>query len=132
LFINIGVKDGISSNEKLLSFITDSSDIEPGQIDRITVRDLSSFFNVSGSAADYIIQTLSSRKYKGRKVRIEEAEQRDRERQGNFGGGRGQNRDYSGGSKSYGGGRGRGENRSEGGREGREGRGGSQKFNKRY
>ncbi len=132
LFINIGIKDGISSNEKLLNFITDSSDIEPGQIDRITVRDLSSFFNVSGSAAEYIIQSLSQRKYKGRKVRIEEAEQRDRERQGNFGGGRGQNRDYSGGGKSYGGGRGRGENRSEGGREGREGRGGSQKFNKRY
>lgn len=82
LFINIGMKDGISGPEKLLQFITDSTDMESNTIDRITVRDLSSFFNVSGSAAEFIIQTLSAKKYKGRKIRIEEAEQRDRERGG--------------------------------------------------
>lgn len=80
LFINIGTKDGISSNERLLQFITESTDIEPGLIERITVREMSSFFNVSSSAAEYITQVLSQKKHKGRKVRIEEAEQRDRER----------------------------------------------------
>jgi ATP-dependent RNA helicase DeaD len=82
LFMNVGMKDGITTNEKLLQFITESTDIEAGVIERITVRDLSSFFNVSSSAAEYIVQTLSAKKYKGRKVRIEEAEQRDRERGG--------------------------------------------------
>lgn len=134
LFINIGMKDGITGAEKLLHFITDSTDIEPGQIDRITVRDLSSFFNVSGSAAEFIVETMSQKKFKGRKIRIEEAEQRDRDR-GGFGGGRG----FSGNSgegKSRGGSRGGyPTNRSfsggnEGGR-GRGDRGGSQKFNRR-
>ncbi len=82
LFINIGMKDGVSGPDKLLQFITDSTDIEANTIERITVRDLSSFFNVSGTAAEFIIQTLSAKKYKGRKIRIEEAEQRDRERGG--------------------------------------------------
>ncbi len=112
LFINIGMKDGISNAEKLLHFITDSTDIEANIIDRITVRDLSSFFNVSGSAAEYIVQTLSAKKYKGRKIRIEEAEQRDRER-----GGFPTNRSFSRGNDGGG---------------YRQGKGGSQKFNKRY
>jgi ATP-dependent RNA helicase DeaD len=115
LFINIGIKDGISSNEKLLQFITESTDIETNVIDRITVRDLSSFFNVSASAAEYIVQTLSQKKYKGRRVRIEEAEQRDR---GNF-----SSRPPQGG--------GSGPRRSGDFRQ-RDGRPGSQKFNKRY
>ena len=116
LFINVGIKDGITSNEKLLAFITESTDIEPGIIDRITVRDLSSFFNVRTDAADFIMQTLTQKKYKGRKVRMEEAEQRDRERSGGSSE-RPQQKRFSGDFKK---------------REGREGRGGSQKFNKRY
>jgi ATP-dependent RNA helicase DeaD len=118
LFINIGQKDGINSSERLLQFITESSDIEPGLIDRITVRDLSSFFNVTTSAAQFLVETLNQKKFKGRKVRIEEAEQRDRERGG-----------YS--PKPYGDRRGGGSGgESRGGRS--KGEGGSQKFNKRY
>jgi len=98
LFINIGMKDGISGPEKLLQFITDSTDMESNTIDRITVRDLSSFFNVSGTAAEFIIQTLSAKKYKGRKIRIEEAEQRDRERSGGFP----TNRSFSRGGEGHG------------------------------
>lgn len=81
LFINVGQKDGISDPKKLLQFITESTDIEEGVIDRITIRDLSSFFNVPSSAAEFIVSILSQKKYKGRKVRIEEAEARDRDRQ---------------------------------------------------
>ncbi len=117
LFINLGIKDGISTPEKLLSFITESTDIEPGLIDRITVRDLSSFFNVTGSGAEFIMQTLASKKYKGRKVRLEEAEQRDRERSGGAGSRSSGSRPYSGGSSRS---------------EGRGDRGGSQKVNRRY
>ena len=37
---------------------------------------MSSFFNVPGDAAEYITEHLSSKKHKGRKVRVDEAEQR--------------------------------------------------------
>ncbi len=83
LFINLGEKDGLNTG-KLVQFITESTDVEANVIDRVTVRDMSSFFNVPGDAAEYIIEHLSSKKFKGRKVRIDEAEQRP------FGGGGGE------------------------------------------
>jgi ATP-dependent RNA helicase DeaD len=127
LFINLGMKDGIKSADQLLKFITESTDMQPDIISRITVRDLSSFFNVEGSAANFLVDSLSQKKFKGRKVRLEEAEQRDRDRASSGGGG------YSKGPS----------NRRPGGdsrppyREGRDsgrdgGRDGSRKFNKRY
>jgi hypothetical protein len=66
---------------------------------------MSSFFNVPGDAAEYIIEHLSNKKFKGRKVRLEEAEQRS------FGGGGGEARSsrpkpqgtrFSGDVRSYG------------------------------
>ncbi len=108
LFINLGEKDGLNE-QKLLQFIIESTDVEPNTIDRMTVRDMSSFFNVPGDAAEYIIEHLSNKKFKGRKVRLEEAEQRS------FGGGGGESRGsgrpkpqgarFSGDVKSYGRGR---------------------------
>ncbi|XZF16024.1 DEAD/DEAH box helicase [Chitinophagaceae bacterium MMS25-I14] len=92
LFINLGAKDGLN-NEKLVQFITESTDMEANTIDRVTVRDLSSFFNVPSSAAEFIQQVLPTKKYKGRKVRIEEAEQRS----GGGGGSRGGDRGDRGG-----------------------------------
>ncbi len=112
LFINIGLKDGINSAEKLVNFITESTDIEPGIIDRVTVRDLSSFFNVRSDAAEFIVQAMSQKKFKGRKVRMEEAEQRDRGRSGGYE--KPQQKRFSGQYKRPG------------------DRGGSQKFNKRH
>ncbi len=75
LFMNMGTKDGIKSAEHLVKFITDATDMEGNVIQRITVRELSSFFNVPTSAAEFIITALSQKKHKGRRVRIEEAEQ---------------------------------------------------------
>ncbi len=123
LFINIGSKDGISTNEKLLAFIADGTDIEPNLVQRITVREMSSFFNVPATAVDFISTALSQRKLKGRKVRIEEAEQRT----GGAGGGGG--RSFGGGGRDGGGGRGYG-GRSEGGR-GRESSGGGRSYGNR-
>ncbi len=91
LFINLGEKDGLNE-QKLLQFILESTDVAPNTIERMTVRDMSSFFNVPGDAAEYIIEHLSNKKFKGRKVRLEEAEQRS------FGGGGG-GAERSGGSR---------------------------------
>ena len=108
LFINLGEKDGLTA-QKLLQFIVESTDVEPNTIERMTVRDMSSFFNVPGDAAEYIIEHLSNKKFKGRKVRLEEAEQ---SRPGGGGGeSRGNSRPkpqgarFSGDVRSYGGGR---------------------------
>lgn len=105
LFMNVGQKDGIENAGKLLRFVVEATDIESDLITRITVRELSSFFNVPSSAAEFIIQALSQRKHKGRKVRIEEAEQRDK------GGFKGRDRGNSGGGQRRFSGRG---NNSEG------------------
>jgi ATP-dependent RNA helicase DeaD len=77
LFMNMGSKDGIDSPQKLVKFVAEATDLEPDMIFRATVRELSSFFNVKSDAADFIIETLSQKKYKGRKIKIEEAEQRN-------------------------------------------------------
>jgi len=74
LFINLGEKDGLNT-QKLIQFITESVDIDANVIERVTVREMSSFFNVPGDAAEYITEHLSSKKFKGRKVRIDEADQ---------------------------------------------------------
>jgi len=105
LFMNIGSKDGLDSNDKLIRYIAEATDMDPGLISRVTVRELSSFFNVKNSAAEFIRETLSAKKFKGRRVRIEEAEQRDRNRgeftpkskNDRYGSG---NRGYRGGSDS--------------------------------
>lgn len=99
LFINLGSKDGLNP-EKLVRFIAESTDVETNIIERVTVKDLSSFFNVPETAAEFIVEQLTKQKYKGRSVRLEQADQGPRERGG-----------YEGGGKSrggYDGGRGRG------------------------
>ncbi len=117
LFINLGEKDGLNAS-RLLQFIGESTDVDTNMIERMTVRDMSSFFNVPGDAADYIIEHLSSKKFKGRKVRLEEADQRTFG--GNSGGGRG---DYGNKGGRSSGPRYSGDVRSYGNREGHSGGG---------
>lgn len=119
LFVNIGKKDGLS-NKGLADFIADSIDFEYKLIDRVTVTDLSSYFNVPANAVEYIKDNLTQQKFNGRSIRVDEALERpDRGRSG--GGDRGGNRSErrGGGDRNdsrndrSGGGRGR-ERRSEG------------------
>lgn len=73
LFINLGTKDGVSTGN-LISFVAESTDLDGKMFSRITVRELSSFFNVPSDAADYIIQNLTQQKFKSRRVRVEKAD----------------------------------------------------------
>lgn len=124
LFINLGEKDGLTT-QKLIQFITESADIDENAIERVTVRDLSSFFNVPGNTAEYIVETLSSKKFKGRKVRLEDAEQ---SKGGGGGGG-----EYRGNRpKPSSGPRFSGDVRSYGNRDGGGSQGGGYKGKKRY
>jgi len=83
LFINIGTKDGASAGS-LVQFIADNTDLDAKMVSRVTVRELSSFFNVPGDAVEFVMENLSSRKFNNRKVRVEEA---DRKPMGGGGGG---------------------------------------------
>ncbi|MBS1590214.1 MAG: DEAD/DEAH box helicase, partial [Bacteroidetes bacterium] len=76
LFMNLGTKDGMDSPEKLVRFIAEATDLDPNLIFRVTVREMSSFFNVKGNAAEFIRETLSQKKFKGRKIRIDDADQK--------------------------------------------------------
>lgn len=107
MFINIGEKDGLNS-DRLIQFITESTDVESNVIERVTVREMSSFFNVRQDAAEFIQQSLNSKKFKQRKVRVEEAEQSKGFKSGGAGRGgsnsghRGAGRDFGGGGKRFG------------------------------
>lgn len=117
LFINLGAKDGLTT-QKLVQFISESTDMESNMIDRVTVRDLSSFFNVPGSAAEFIMETMPQKKFKGRKIRVDEAESRQGGGNRSFGGG--------GGGRSFD----RSGDRSSDGKS-RYSKGGSRPFNKK-
>ncbi|MBS1615366.1 MAG: DEAD/DEAH box helicase [Bacteroidetes bacterium] len=73
LFINLGTKDGMTTGG-LVRFLAESTDMDEQLISRVTVRELASFFNVPPSAAGFIQQVLPQKKFKGRKVRVDEAE----------------------------------------------------------
>lgn len=112
LFMNLGSKDGLDSSEKLVKFVSEATDLDTGLISRVTVRELSSFFNVRSDAAEFIKETLAQKKFKGRRIRIDEAEDRRNDQGGER-------------SKPY------GERRS-GEFKPRYGKGDSQKINRRY
>ena len=104
LFINLGTKDGLNT-QKLIQFITDQTDFDGRMISKITVRELSSFFNIPADALDFISANISSRKYNNRKVRVEEADNKPsfggNRSGGGYGGGRRDGGGYSKGN-SYG------------------------------
>ncbi len=83
LFINIGTKDG-ANTDSLVRFVTEMTDLEPRMVSRVTVRELSSFFNVPADAVEFISDSLAQRKFNNRKVRVEEADNKP-----GFGGGGG-------------------------------------------
>lgn len=84
LFINIGTKDG-ANTDSLVRFVTEMTDLDPRMVSRVTVRELSSFFNVPADAVEFISESLTQRKFNNRKVRIEEADNKPGFGGGNYG-----------------------------------------------
>ncbi|HET8574171.1 MAG TPA: DEAD/DEAH box helicase [Edaphocola sp.] len=73
LFVNLGSKDGLHA-EKLVHYIADTTDLDKKLISRVTVRELSSFFNVPTEALSFLEHAFAGVKYNGRRVRIEDAD----------------------------------------------------------
>ncbi len=73
LFINIGAKDGLSAG-KLVQFVSEAIELPTKLVDRVAVRELSSYFNVPAAAAEHLMSVLPSRKWGARKVRVDVAQ----------------------------------------------------------
>lgn len=73
LFMNLGTKDGLYA-EKLVHYIADTTDLDKKLISRVTVRELSSFFNIPTEALSFVERAFDGAKYNGRRVRVEDAD----------------------------------------------------------
>lgn len=111
-FINVGEIDGLSKTD-LRDYIVDVAKVKVEDIGRIDLRSNFTFFNVDGGGKE-ILDAFKNETFNGRKIRIDNAEDKPR---GEGGGGSG----FRGGS---------GRGRSGGGERGGYERGGERKFDK--
>jgi len=73
LFINIGTKDGFYK-ASFLQFILDMSDLRKEVLGRIDMKEMNSWVEIDKKAAQQMIRSLDGKKFKGRKIRMNDAE----------------------------------------------------------
>lgn len=73
LFINLGTKDGFYK-ASFLQFILDLSDLKKEVLGRIDMKDMNSWVEVDSSAAQQMIRAIDGKKFKGRKIRMNDAD----------------------------------------------------------
>jgi ATP-dependent RNA helicase DeaD len=73
LFVNLGTKDGFYK-ASFLQFILDLSDLSKATLGRIDMKEMNSWIEVESGAAQKMIQAIDGKKYKGRKIRMNEAD----------------------------------------------------------
>ena len=73
LFVNLGTKDGFYK-ASFLQFILDISDLDKEVLGRIDMKEMNSWIEVNPKAASKMIQSLDGKKYKGRRIRMNEAD----------------------------------------------------------
>lgn len=73
LFVNLGTKDGFYK-ASFLQFILDLSDLNKSTLGRIDMKEMNSWLEVESGAAQKMIQAIDGKKYKGRKIRMNEAD----------------------------------------------------------
>ncbi len=75
LFVNLGTKDGFYK-ASFLQFILDMSDLRKDALGRIDMRELNSWVEVDRKAAKQMIKSIDGKKFKGRSIRMNEANSR--------------------------------------------------------
>jgi ATP-dependent RNA helicase DeaD len=75
LFVNLGTKDGFYK-ASFLQFILDLSDLRKDVLGRIDMRELNSWVEVDQKAASQMIKSINGKKFKGRSIRMNEADSR--------------------------------------------------------
>lgn len=73
LFINIGTKDGFYK-ASFLQFILDMSDLRKEVLGRIDMKEMNSWVEIEKGAATQMIRSLDGKKFKGRKIRMNDAD----------------------------------------------------------
>jgi ATP-dependent RNA helicase DeaD len=75
LFVNLGTKDGFYK-ASFLQFILDMSDLRKEVLGKIDMRELNSWVEVDSSAAKQMMKAVDGKKFKGRSIRMNDANSR--------------------------------------------------------
>jgi ATP-dependent RNA helicase DeaD len=73
LFVNLGTRDGFFK-ASFLQFILDMSDLKKEVLGQIDMKDMNSWIEIDKSAAQQMIRSLDGKKYKGRSIRMNDAD----------------------------------------------------------
>jgi ATP-dependent RNA helicase DeaD len=73
LFVNLGTKDGFYK-ASFLQFILDMSDLRKEVLGKIDMKDMNSWVEIEKSAATQMIRSLDGKNYKGRRIRMNDAD----------------------------------------------------------
>nr|WP_317236061.1 DEAD/DEAH box helicase [Niabella hibiscisoli] len=74
LFVNLGTKDGFYK-ASFLQFILDMSGLSKDVLGKIDMKDMNSWVEIDPSAGNKMIKALDGKNYRGRKIRMNDAEQ---------------------------------------------------------
>jgi len=75
LFVNLGTKDGFYK-ASFLQFILDMSDLKKDVLGRIDMKEMNSWVEVESSVATQMIRAMDGKNYKGRRIRMNDANSR--------------------------------------------------------
>jgi ATP-dependent RNA helicase DeaD len=75
LFVNLGTKDGFYK-ASFLQFILDMSDLRKEVLGRIDMKEMNSWIEVDKKVANQMITSFDGKKYKGRRIRMNDANSR--------------------------------------------------------
>lgn len=75
LFVNLGTKDGFYK-ASFLQFILDMSDLNKQVLGRIDMKEMNSWIEVEKGASDKMIKSIDGKTYKGRRIRMNDANSR--------------------------------------------------------
>ena len=73
LFVNLGTKDGFYK-ASFLQFILDLSDLNKEVLGRIDMKEMNSWIEVDKKSATQMMRSIDGKKYKGRRIRMNEAD----------------------------------------------------------
>ena len=81
LFVNLGLKDGFYK-ASFLQFILDMSDMKKEVLGKIDMRDMNSWIEIEAGSMNKMIKAIDGKMYKGRKIRMNDAETGDKRKGG--------------------------------------------------
>ena len=73
LFVNLGTKDGFYK-ASFLQFLLDMSDLNKDVLGRIDMKEMNSWIEIDQSVANKMMSAIDGKKYKGRRIRMNEAD----------------------------------------------------------